>query len=75
VVEPVDLQLPVQPVKQVYKPPSITTEPRPKTLFQEKTISSVSTDFDEDVKPSSSVSFKKKSGFRGNARQRLDTDD
>lgn len=67
-----DFQLPSQ--ERVETKVINVTEDRPKIKFHEKKISRP---IDDESGPSQSFSttFKKKGNFRGNARQRLDTDD
>jgi len=70
--EPVDFELPSQHQQTELKVPSLVEE-RSKFKFQEKKISRPVAD--DDATPSTFTGFKKKGNFRGNTRQRLDTDD
>ena len=71
--EPVDLQLPSQEKTEI-KIPNLS-EDHPKIKFHEKKITRPISDDSHEQSTSSFIGFKKKTNFRGNARQRLDTDD
>ncbi|KAK3914236.1 Calmodulin-lysine N-methyltransferase [Frankliniella fusca] len=72
VEEKVDWQLPSQPHEEVNSPALV--EDRPKIKFHEKKVTMPIQD-DPGSSQSSFVGFKKKGNFRGNMRQRLETDD
>lgn len=71
--EPVDFELPSQQQLTEIKVPTLV-EDRPKIKFHEKKITRPIDDDDDATKPTF-TGFKKKGNFRGNTRQRLDTDD
>ncbi|XP_034242650.1 WW domain-binding protein 4-like isoform X3 [Thrips palmi] len=72
-VEPVDLELPSQQQAEI-KVPALVDD-RPKIKFHEKKISRPIVDDDASTSQPTFTGFKKKGNFRGNTRQRLDTDD